>query len=79
MLDDQQMISKGALMSVILKNASKSGNDEMIARALLPLTALLDQRKHNYWLKFHPPIGLHPSLPFCNPKNRVQITKIRQI
>ena len=55
--DEHESIPKGSLLSVILRSASKSGVDEVIARALLPLHYLLDQRKHNYWLKFHPPTG----------------------
>jgi hypothetical protein len=55
--EESQAIPKGALMSVILRNASKAGTDEIIARALLPLTHLMDQKKHSFWLKFHPPTG----------------------
>lgn len=55
-VDENQSIPRGAIMSVILRNASKSGTDEMIARALCPLSYLLDQKKHHLWLKFHSPI-----------------------
>jgi hypothetical protein len=57
----------GPIMSVILRNASKSGTDEIIARALLPLSYLLDQRKHSFWLKFHPPTGELISLTLLSP------------
>jgi hypothetical protein len=55
--EESQEMPQGALMSVILRNASKSGTDEIIARALLPLAFLMDQKKHSFWLKFHPPTG----------------------
>lgn len=57
--DKNESIPKGTLISVILRNASKSGVDEVIARALLPVHFLIDQKKHSYWLKFHPPTGFN--------------------
>lgn len=46
------------LLLISLKDATKNGESEIIGQCILPLSKLLDQQAHTYWINLEPPSGL---------------------
>lgn len=53
------------LLLISLKDATKIGESEIIGQCILPLSKLLDQQAHTFWINLEPPSGmLKKSLDF---------------
>jgi C2 domain len=46
------------LLLISLKDATKNGESETIGQCILPLSKLLDQQAHTFWINLEPPSGM---------------------